>query len=81
MTSASSFVFTANSTNRIRIRRDLKTRVHCKTLANDACTRGGKTFHPVTGKTRNRRLDEKGARESKPSIEFGAICDVISTGN
>jgi len=42
---------------------------------------GEKSFHPATGKTRNRRLDEKGVRELKPSIEFGASCDVVSTGN
>jgi hypothetical protein len=43
--------------------------------------KGEKTFHPVTGKTRNRRLDEKAVRELKPSIEFGTRCDVVSTGN
>jgi len=42
---------------------------------------GEKSFHPATGKTRNRRLDENGVRELKPSIEFGASCDVVSTGN
>jgi len=42
---------------------------------------GEKTFHPATGKTRNRRLYEKGVRELKPSVEFGASCDVVSTGN
>jgi hypothetical protein len=42
---------------------------------------GEKPFHPVTGKTRNRRLDEKAVRELKPSIEFGTRCDVVSTGN
>ena len=41
----------------------------------------GKTFHPATGKTRNRSLNEKGVRELNPSIEFGASCDVVSTGN
>jgi hypothetical protein len=40
-----------------------------------------KTFHPATGKTRNRRLDKSGGRELKPSIDFGASCDVVSTGN
>ena len=42
---------------------------------------GEETFHPATEKTRNRRLDEKGVRELKPSIEFGASCDVVSTRN
>ena len=43
--------------------------------------RGEKTFHPATGKTRNIRLDESRVRELKASIEFGASCDVESTGN
>jgi hypothetical protein len=42
---------------------------------------GEKTFHPATTKTRNRWLDWRGDRESKSSIEFGASCDVIFTGN